>query len=43
MIIDDKYVITYYLKKYQRDFYNDIEWGKETVLGNYIFKINKLR
>ena len=39
VIIDNKYVITYYLKKYRRPFYDDITWGSETVIGNHIIDI----
>ena len=38
----DKYVISYYLKKYKRDFFNDITWGSEIVLGNHILEVIKL-
>lgn len=43
MKINEKYIITYYLKKYQKPFYNDIEWGKETVFGNHLLKIFHLK
>ena len=43
MKINEKYIITYYLKKYQKPFYNDIEWGKETVFGYHLLKIFHLK
>ena len=42
MKIGDKYIVSYYLKKYKRDFFNDITWGSEIVLGNHILEVIKL-